>query len=65
MKRFRLAYQARQSAPPTPNLLMAPFGVARPDQIWVADIAFIATRSEWSRRLLPASEDSRGLLELM
>lgn len=47
MKRFRLAYQARQSAPPAPNLLRAPFGAARPDQIWVADITFIATRSGW------------------
>ena len=47
MKRFRLAYQARQSAPPAPNLLKAPFGAARPDQIWVADITFIATRSGW------------------
>ena len=47
MKRFRLAYQARQSAPPAPNLLRAPFEAARPDQIWVADITFIATRSGW------------------
>ena len=47
MKRFRLAYQARQSAPPAPNLLKAPFGAARPDQVWVADITFIATRSGW------------------
>lgn len=47
MKRFRLAYQARQSEPPAPNLLKAPFGAARPDQIWVADITFIATRSGW------------------
>ena len=47
MKRFRLAYQARQSAPPAPNLLKAPFGAARPDQIWVADITFISTRSGW------------------
>ena len=47
MKRFRLAYQARQSAPPAPNLLKAPFGAARRNQIWVADITFVATRSGW------------------
>ncbi len=47
MKRFRLAYQARQSEPPAPNLLRAPFAADRSDQIWVADITFIATRSGW------------------
>ena len=47
MKRFRLAYQARQSAPPAPNLLKAPFGAVRRNQIWVADITFVATRSGW------------------
>lgn len=47
MRRFRLAYQARQSAPAAPNLLKAPFGAGRPDQVWVADITFIATRSGW------------------
>lgn len=46
-RRFRLAYQARQSAPPAPNLLRAPFEAARPDQVWMADITFIATRSGW------------------
>lgn len=46
-RRFRLAYQARQSARPPPDLLQAPFGAARPDQIWVADITFVATRSGW------------------
>lgn len=46
-RRFRLAYQARQSAPPAPNLLKAPFKASRPDQVWMADITFVATRSGW------------------
>ncbi len=46
-RRFRLAYQARQSAPPAPNLLQAPFEAAGSDQVWMADITFIATRSGW------------------
>jgi putative transposase len=46
-RRFRLAYQARQSAPAAPNLLRAPFEASGSDQIWVADITFIGTRSGW------------------
>ncbi|MFQ5929583.1 MAG: IS3 family transposase [Acidobacteriota bacterium] len=46
-RQFRLAYQARQSAPAAPNLLQAPFEAGGPDQIWMADITFIATRSGW------------------
>ncbi len=46
-QRFRLAYKARHSAPPAPNLLRAPFQAAGPDQVWMADMTFIATRSGW------------------
>lgn len=74
-RRFRLAYQARQSAPPAPNLLRAPFGASRPDQVWVADITFIATRSGWlylavlldlySRRVVGWSMKERPTQELV
>ena len=47
VRRFRLAYKARQSAPPAPNLLRAPFQALGPDQVWMADITFVATRSGW------------------
>lgn len=46
-RRFRLANRARQSAPPAPNLLAAPFGTPRPDHVWMANITFIATWSGW------------------
>ena len=47
VQRFRLAYKARQSAPPAPNLLQQRFETPGPDQVWMADITFIATRSGW------------------
>jgi putative transposase len=46
-RRFRLAYQARNTAPAAPNLLRWPFKAAYPDQIWVTDVTFIPTRSGW------------------
>src|SRR5207245_10248569 len=47
MRRFRLAYAARQSAPPAANLLEQDFHVDAPDRVWVADITFIPTREGW------------------
>lgn len=47
MRRFRLAYAARQSAPPAANLLARDFHVDAPDRVWVADITFIPTREGW------------------
>ena len=47
MRRFRMAYAARQSAPPAANLLERDFHVAAPDRVWVADISFIPTREGW------------------
>lgn len=47
MRRFRLAYAARQSAPPAANLLDRQFQVDAPDRVWVADITFIPTREGW------------------
>ncbi len=46
-RKFRLAYQARNTAPAPPNLLRWPFTAAYPDQIWVTDVTFIPTRSGW------------------
>lgn len=46
-RKFRLAYQARNSAPAAPNLLPKPFKAAYPDQIWMADVTFIPTRAGW------------------
>jgi putative transposase len=46
-RKFRLAHQARNTAPVPPNLLRWPFTAAYPDQIWVTDITFIPTRSGW------------------
>jgi len=47
VQRFRLAYKARHSAPPAPNLLRQRFEAPGPNQVWMADITFIATRSGW------------------
>jgi len=46
-RKFRLAYQARNTAPAAPNLLRWPFKAAYPDQIWVTDVTFIPTRLGW------------------
>jgi putative transposase len=74
-RKFRLAYQARQSAPAAPNLLRAPFHANRPDRVWVADITFVATRSGWlylavlldlySRRIVGWSMKDRPTQELV
>ncbi len=47
VQRFRLAYKARHSAPPAPNLLRQRFEASGPEQVWMADITFIGTRSGW------------------
>lgn len=46
-RKFKLAYQARNSAPAAANLLSRPFRADAPNQIWVADVSFIPTRSGW------------------
>jgi len=46
-RKFRLAYRARHSAPPAPNLLKWPFRAAHRDEIWMADVTFIPTRAGW------------------
>ncbi len=46
-RKFKLAYQARNSAPAAANLLSRPFQAEHPNQIWVTDVSFIPTRSGW------------------
>jgi putative transposase len=47
MRRFRLAYAARNSEPAAPNLLDRHFTVDQPDRAWVGDITFVPTREGW------------------
>ena len=47
MRRFRLAYQARNSAPAAPNLVARQFQAPAPNRIWAGDITFIPTRRGW------------------
>lgn len=47
MRRFRAAYATRTSEPAGPNLLEQQFLVDRAEQVWVADITFVATRRGW------------------
>lgn len=44
MKRFRGGYAARNSEPAADNILNRQFSAVRPDQVWVTDMTFIATR---------------------
>lgn len=46
-RKFKLAYQARNSAPAAANLLSRPFQAGAPNRIWVADVSFIPTRAGW------------------
>ena len=46
-RKFKLAYQARNSAPAAANLLSRPFQADSPNRIWVADVSFIPTRAGW------------------
>jgi putative transposase len=45
--KFRCAYRSRQNTQPAPNLLKWPFVASQSDQIWMADVTFIATRAGW------------------
>lgn len=47
MRRFRTAYQGRNSAPPAPNLVARQFTVPAPNRVWAGDITFIPTRRGW------------------
>jgi len=47
VRRFRLAYAARNSEPPAPNLLNWDFTTTKPNRVWVTDITFVPTRRGW------------------
>jgi putative transposase len=47
MRRFRAAYQGRNSAPAAPNLVAQHFTVPAPNRVWAGDITFIPTRRGW------------------
>ena len=47
VRRFRLAYAARNSEPAAPNRLERNFTVDQANQVWVGDITFIPTREGW------------------
>lgn len=47
VRRFRLAYAARNSEPPAPNLLNRDFTTSKPNRVWVTDITFVPTRRGW------------------
>lgn len=47
VRRFRLAYAARNSEPPAPNLLNRDFTTTKPNRVWVTDITFVPTRRGW------------------
>ena len=47
MRRFRAAYQGRNSAPAAPNLVARQFAVPAPNRVWAGDITFIPTRRGW------------------
>lgn len=47
MRRFRLAYAARNATPPAPNLLARHFHAPAPNRVWAGDITFIPTRRGW------------------
>jgi len=47
MRRFRLAYAARNGTPPAPNLVARHFHAAAPNRVWAGDITFIPTRRGW------------------
>jgi len=47
MRRFRLAYAARNRAPLAPNWLGRQFRVLAPNRVWAGDITFISTRRGW------------------
>ncbi len=46
-RRFRVTSQASARRTPVPNLLAQDFSVTRPNQKWLVDITYIATREGW------------------
>lgn len=46
-RRFRVTTQANQGRVPSPNLLAQDFSASRPNQKWLVDITYLATREGW------------------
>lgn len=47
-RRFRVqTTDSSHALPVAPNLLAQDFGVARPDEVWTADITYVATEEGW------------------
>ncbi len=46
-RRFRVTTQANQHCTPAPNLLAQDFSATRPNQKWLVDITYLATREGW------------------
>jgi transposase InsO family protein len=46
-RRFRVTTQSAHPHPIAPNVLNRQFAVARPNQVWAADITYLPTREGW------------------
>jgi putative transposase len=46
-RRFRITTQANERRTPAPNLLAQDFSATRPNQKWLVDITYLATREGW------------------
>ena len=46
-RRFRFTTQANEGRRPAPNLLAQDFSATRPNQKWLVDITYLATREGW------------------
>lgn len=46
-RKFKATTDSNHKLPVAPNLLMQDFTAYRPDQIWMSDITYIATREGW------------------
>ena len=46
-RKFKMTTDSRHNLPVAPNLLKRNFGAERPNQAWVSDITYIATREGW------------------
>ena len=74
-KRFVVTTNSRQTKAPSPNRLKQDFEADKPNQKWVSDVTFIATREGWlylatvlelySRRIIGWSMSSRHTSQLV
>lgn len=74
-KRFKYTTKANPKAKAAPNLLQQDFSAAKPNQRWVADVTYVATREGWlyvavvldlfSRRVVGLSMSDRMTADLV